>query len=117
MWVGPSRRSLRQSGAGAPWRSRPYWPGSRSEPQSGTGGHHRRSARAHGDDLLGVDPLQVDRRGAEVGVAELALDDVERNALTGELERMRVAQRVRRKAAPDPGMGGEPAEPGANGSA
>jgi hypothetical protein len=50
-------------------------------------------------------------------MAELALDDVERNALTGELERMRVAQRVRRKAAPDPGMGGEPAEPGANGSA
>jgi hypothetical protein len=64
--------------------------------------------------LLGVDPLHVDRLGAEVGVAELALDDVERNALTGELERMRVEQR---KPAPDPGMGGEPAEPGANGSA
>jgi hypothetical protein len=48
-------------------------------------------------------------------MAELALIDVERNALTGELERMRVAQR--RKAAPDPRMGGEPAEPGANGSA
>jgi hypothetical protein len=34
-----------------------------------------------GDDLLRVDPLQVDRGGAEVGVAELALDDVQRHAL------------------------------------
>jgi hypothetical protein len=50
-------------------------------------------------------------------VAELALHDVEPNALTGEFERMRVAQRVRRKAAPDSGVGGEPAERGANGSA
>lgn len=71
---------------GAPARS---GQGSRLEPQPGTGGHHRRAARAHGrDDLLGVDPLQVDRGGAEVGVAELALDDVERDALTGEFERM-----------------------------
>jgi hypothetical protein len=29
-----------------------------------------------GDDFLGVDALQVDRGGAEVGVAELTLDDV-----------------------------------------
>jgi hypothetical protein len=36
---------------------------------------------AHGrDGLLGVDPLQVDRGGAEIGMAELALDDVERDA-------------------------------------
>jgi hypothetical protein len=47
-------------------------------------------------------------------VAELALDDVERNALTRELERVRVAQLVRRKAAPDPRAGGEPAELGAD---
>jgi hypothetical protein len=33
-----------------------------------------------GDDLLGVDPLEVERGRAEVGVAELALDDVERQA-------------------------------------
>jgi hypothetical protein len=47
-------------------------------------------------------------------VAELALDDVERNALTRELERVRAAQLVRRKAAPDSGAGGEPAELGAD---
>jgi hypothetical protein len=28
------------------------------------------------DDLLDVDPLQVDARGNELGMAELALDDV-----------------------------------------
>jgi hypothetical protein len=38
-------------------------------------------------------------------VAELALDDVESNALMSEFERMRVAQLVRRKAAPDPARG------------
>jgi hypothetical protein len=47
-------------------------------------------------------------------VAELALDDVERNALTRQLKRVRVAQLVRREAAPDPGAGGEPAELRAN---
>jgi hypothetical protein len=86
--------------------------------EPGAGGHHRRAARAHGrDDLLGVDPLQVDRRGAEIGVAELALDDVERNALARELERMRVAQLMRREAAPDPGADREPAELAADGGA
>jgi hypothetical protein len=54
--------------------------------------------------------LQVNRRGAEIGVPELALDDVERDALAGELERVCVAQLVRRKAAPDSRAGGEPAE-------
>ena len=41
---------------------------------------------------------------------ELALDDVERHALAGELERVRVAQLVRREPAPDAGARGEPAE-------
>jgi hypothetical protein len=50
-------------------------------------------------------------------VAELALDDVERDALASELERVRVAQLVRRKAAPDAGAGGKPAELRADGSA
>ena len=50
-------------------------------------------------------------------MAELALDDVEPNALTSELERMGVAQLVRREAAPDPGAGGEPAELGSHGGA
>jgi hypothetical protein len=70
-----------------------------------------------GDDLLGVDPLQVDRRRAEVGVAQLALDDVQRDALTGELERVRVAQLMRREAAPDARLGREPPELAADGGA
>jgi hypothetical protein len=57
--------------------------------------------------------LEVDRRRAEVGVAELALDDVERDALAGELQRVRVAQLVRREPTPDPSLSGEPAELGA----
>jgi hypothetical protein len=65
----------------------------------------------------GVDYLQVDRRGAEVGLPELALHDVERHALTRELERMRMAQLVRREAAPDPAAGGEPPELAADGGA
>ena len=52
----------------------------------------------------------LDAGGAEVGVAELALDDVERHALAGELDGVRVAQLVRREAAPDTRLGGEPAE-------
>jgi hypothetical protein len=73
--------------------------------------HHRRHHH-HRDDLLGVDPLQVDRGGGEVGVLELALDDVQRHALAGELERVRVTQLVRREPAPEtrpgrdsPGLG------------
>jgi hypothetical protein len=58
--------------------------------------------------------LQVDRGSAEVGVPERALDDVEWDALAGELERVRVAQLVRCEAAPDPGAGSEPTELGAD---
>ncbi len=88
------------------------------EPEPCAGRHHRRAARAHGgDDLLGVDSLRVDRRGAEVGVAELALNDVERHALTRELERTRVAQLMRRDPAPDACLGREAPELAANGGA
>ena len=75
----------------------------RSESESCAGGHHRRPARAAGgNDLLMVDPLKVDRRGGHVGVPELALDDLERDALAGGLERVGVAELVRREPAPDP---------------
>jgi hypothetical protein len=47
------------------------------------------------------DPTQVDRRRAEVGMPELALDDVERHALAGQFERVGVAQLVRREPMPD----------------
>jgi hypothetical protein len=43
-------------------------------------------------------------------VPELAPDDVERNALAGEFQRVRVAQLVRGEPAPDPRLSGEPAE-------
>src|SRR5215216_8134335 len=69
------------------------------ETQSGGGGHHRAAAAVDGgDDLLSVDALQVDGGGAEVGVAELALDDVQGHAFVGELDRVGVAQLVRRKS-------------------
>ena len=63
-----------------------------------------------GDDLLRVDAMEVHRGRAEIGVAELPLDDVQRYALAGEFEfkRVRVAQLMRRDAAPDPGASGEP---------
>jgi hypothetical protein len=66
----------------------------------------------HGsDDLLGVDALQIDAGRAEVGVTELALDDVERHPFTGELNGVGVAQLMgARKPAPDARLGGKPAE-------
>jgi hypothetical protein len=50
-----------------------------SDLESSAGGHHRCASRVdRGNDLLGVDALEVDRGGAEVRVGELALDDVQR---------------------------------------
>ena len=43
-------------------------------------------------------------------LAELALDDVQRHALAGELERVRVAQLMRREPAPDARLGREAPE-------
>ena len=92
--------------AGAPERSRAW-----SLPQSGGRGHHGPAAAVDGgDDLLGVDALQVDRGGVEVGVAELALDDVERDALAREFDGVGVAELVRRKPSPHPGLRGEAVE-------
>jgi hypothetical protein len=63
-----------------------------------------------GDDLLAVDALQVDRGGAEVGVTELALDDVQRRAFLGELERVGVPELVRRKPPSHTGLGSKAVE-------
>jgi catechol 2,3-dioxygenase-like lactoylglutathione lyase family enzyme len=52
-------------------------------------------------DLAAVDALQRDAREAEVAVPELALDDDQRHAFVGHLDRVSVAQLVRREAAPD----------------
>jgi hypothetical protein len=50
-------------------------------------------------------------------VAELALDDVQRHALAGELDRVRVTQLVRRKAPPDARLNREVPELAADGGA
>jgi hypothetical protein len=47
---------------------------------------------------------------------ELALDDVERNAVASGLERMRVGSSCGAKAPSDPGAGCEPTELAANGA-
>jgi len=60
---------------------------------------NRGAACTDGVDDLGVVD-QVDRGDAEVGVPELALDDDQRHRLAAHLDRVRVAQLVRREAPP-----------------
>src|SRR5262249_24564846 len=85
--VNQSRRRLWRQSASNP-SALAFWRPDRSELKARRRRHHRCSACVHGgDDLLDVDPLQVDARGTEVGMAELALDDVQRDALAGELAR------------------------------
>jgi hypothetical protein len=80
--------------------------------------HHRLAAGMDGlDDFRVVDALQVDRRDAEVGVAELALDDDQRDAFARQLDGMGVPQLVGREAPPDPGVDGGRAEGRSRGSA
>ena len=55
------------------------------------------------DDLGAVDALQVDRGDAEVAVAELALDDDQRDAFARHLDGVGVAELVRREAPADAG--------------
>jgi hypothetical protein len=50
-------------------------------------------------------------------MAELSLDDVQRHAPAGELERVRMAQLMRREAAPDARLGRDSPELGADGGA
>ena len=50
-----------------------------------------------------VDPLQVDRGDPAVGVPELALDHIQRDALSGHFNGVGMAQLVRREAAADTG--------------
>ena len=62
------------------------------------------------DHLGVVDSLQVGRGDAEVRVAELALDHVERHALARQLDRVGVTQLVGREAPADAGLVGEPTQ-------
>jgi hypothetical protein len=69
----------------------------------------------HGrDDLVDVDSLQVDACRAEVGMAELALDDVQRNTLAGELDGVRMTQLVGSEASADTCLGCMAAKLGAD---
>jgi hypothetical protein len=55
------------------------------------------------DDFGVVDALQIDRGDAEVAVSELALDDDQRHAFAGHLDRVCVAQLVRSEASANAG--------------
>jgi hypothetical protein len=69
-----------------------------------SGWDHRGSAGVDGVDDLGVvDARQMDRSDAQVGVAELALDDDRRDALAGHLDGVRVAELMRCQASADTG--------------
>src|SRR5919198_4366228 len=58
----------------------------RSESQRRADRDHRRASGVHGlDDLAAVDALQIHGSDAEVAVAELALDDDQRDAFAGHL--------------------------------
>ena len=71
------------------------------------GGDHWRWPLMDGVDDLGVvDPAQVDRGDGEIGMPELALDNEQRHPLARHLDRVRVAQLMRRKTPPDTGVGG-----------
>jgi hypothetical protein len=64
------------------------------------------------DDLARVDPLQVGTGRAEVGMPELALDDVHRNALSGQLDSVPMPELMRRKPASHARVGGQSAQLG-----
>ena len=54
--------------------------------------------------------LEIGGGDTEVGVAELPLDHIQRNALAGHLDGVGVAQLVRREPTSHPRLGGEPAQ-------
>jgi hypothetical protein len=84
--------------------------------QTGGGRDHRRSSSVDGiDDLRVVDPLEIDRGHPEMGMPELALDDDQRHALVGHLDRVRVPELMGREPAPDSRCDGGPAQLSARG--
>jgi hypothetical protein len=69
-----------------------------------------RRARTGLDDLGVVDALQVNGGDTELAVAELALDDDQRDAFAGELDGVGMPELVGREAPPDPRVDGGPAQ-------
>jgi hypothetical protein len=81
--------------------------------RTGGGRDHRRAPSVDGvDDLRVVDALQIDRGDPEMGMPELALDDDQRDALVGQLDRVREAQLVGREPALRSGAITPPGVPG-----
>ena len=79
-WLSGRGPAARKSSASPP-------PVAASRRERAVYGDHRRAAGVDGVDDLGVvDALEIDRGDAEVGVAELALDDDQRHALAGHLD-------------------------------
>lgn len=62
------------------------------------------------DDLGVVDASWIHQCDAEISVAKLSLNDVDRYTLPGHLNRVGVAELVRREPAPDAGSAGYCAE-------
>jgi hypothetical protein len=60
------------------------------------------------EDLRRVDPLAVGAGRTEVGMPKLALDDVDRDTPTGELDSVPVSELMGRESAPHTGIGGQP---------
>ena len=67
------------------------------------------------DDLGVVDALEVDGGDAELAVAELALNDHERDAFAGHLDGVGVSQLMRGEASPHAGSRGSPTHVSARG--
>jgi hypothetical protein len=79
--------------------------------QTGGGRDHRRSSSVDGiDDLRVVDPLEIDRGHPEMGMPELALDNDQRHALVGHLDRVRMPALMGREPTPDSRCDGRPAQ-------
>jgi hypothetical protein len=94
-------RVLRSAAGAHPWA-----PGGRLQGQTGAGVHHRSSPRVGGrDDLLRGDALQVGAGRRQVGVlAELALDQRQRDPLVQQLHSVGMAELVRGQAPAHPGI-------------
>jgi hypothetical protein len=88
-----------QLGAAPGCGSAPCAPTGRLQGQTGACVHHRCSPGVDGgDDLLGGDALQVGSGRGRVGVAELALDQRQRDPLVQQLHSMGMAQLMRGQA-------------------
>jgi hypothetical protein len=79
--------------------------------QTGACVHHRCSPRVDGrDDLLRRDALQVGAGRRQVGMAELSLDQGQRDPLVEQLDSVCVAELVRGQAAAHPGRDRRPVQ-------